>query len=84
MRTILDILIKAGGWHPGLHLKIENLLNMEVVIEAVDESSPTGLPALSVAHCGEQNGDLMCDPEMCFEIGFHDGPGTKPDLRQSD
>jgi len=27
-----------------------------------------GLPALSVAHYGEQNGDLMRDPEMCFEL----------------
>ncbi len=24
MRTILDILKKAGGWHPGLYLKIDN------------------------------------------------------------
>jgi hypothetical protein len=29
-----------------------------------------GLPAVSVAHYGEQNGDLMRDPEMCFEIGL--------------
>jgi hypothetical protein len=74
MRTILDILNKAGGWHPGLYLKIENLPYMELVIEAVDESGPMGLPAISVAHYGEQNGDLMRDPEMCFELGFHDGP----------
>jgi hypothetical protein len=24
MQTILDILRKAGGWHPGLYLKIDN------------------------------------------------------------
>jgi hypothetical protein len=29
-----------------------------------------GLPALSVCHYGEQNGDAMRDPEMCFELGF--------------
>ena len=28
---------------------------------------PNGLPAISVAHYGEQNGDLMRDPEMIFE-----------------
>jgi hypothetical protein len=84
MRTILDILNKAGGWHPGLYLKIENLPYMELVIEAVDESGPMGLPAISVAHYGEQNGDLMRDPEMCFELGFHDGPELNPFYYRND
>ena len=73
MKTILAILKEAGGWRPNLYLKIENLPYMELVIEAVDESGPCGLPALSVAHYGEQNGDLMRDPEMCFELGFAGG-----------
>ena len=71
MQTILDILKKAGGWHPGLYLKIDNAPYMELVIEAMDESGPMGLPALSVAHYGEQNGDAMRDPEMCFELGLY-------------
>jgi hypothetical protein len=33
-----------------------------------------GLPAISVCHYGEQNGDLMRDPEMCLEIGFAGKP----------
>jgi hypothetical protein len=37
---------------------------MALVIEAIEP----GLPGLSVAHYGEQNGDLMRDPEMCFEL----------------
>jgi len=41
---------------------------MELVIEAMGEPGPLGLPSLSVAHYGEQNGDAMRDPEMCFEI----------------
>ena len=69
MQTILDILTRAGGWHPGLSLEIDNQPYMALVIEALDESGPSGLPALSVAHYGEQNGDLMRDPEMCFELG---------------
>ena len=73
MQTILRILKQAGGWHHGLYLKIDNAPFMELVIEAVDESGPRGLPALSVAHYGEQNGDLMRDPEMCFELGFAGG-----------
>ena len=68
MQTILDIVRKAGGWHPGLYLKIDNSPFMELVIEAVDESGPCGLPAISVAHYGKQNGDAMRDPEMCFEV----------------
>ena len=43
---------------------------MALVIEATPEPGPLGLPGLSVAHYGEQNGDLMRDPEMCFELGM--------------
>ena len=73
MKTLLAILQKAGGWRPSLYVKIENPPYMPLVIEAVDESGPLGLPALSVCHYGEQNGDLMRDPEMCFELGNADG-----------
>ncbi len=69
MQTILQILSMAGGWHPGLSLRIKNLSYMALVIEALDESGPMGLPALSVCHYGERNGDPMCDPEMRFELG---------------
>ena len=41
---------------------------MALVIEATPEPGPTELPAISIAHYGEQNGDLMRDPEMCFEL----------------
>jgi hypothetical protein len=77
-KTILDILKKAGGWHPGQYLKIDNAPYMELVIEAMDESGPMGLPAISVAHYGEQNGDLMRDPEMCFELGVAGGAHLDP------
>ncbi len=78
VQTILDILKKAGGWHPGLYLKIDNAPFMELVIEALDESGPMGLPALSVAHYGTQNGDAMRDPEMCFELGLYGGAHLVP------
>ncbi len=84
MRTVLDILNKAGGWRPGLYLRIDNQPYMPLVIEAVDESGPMGLPALSVAHYSEQNGDLMRDPEMCFELGFNDGPELNPYFYRND
>jgi hypothetical protein len=78
MKTILDIIQKAGGWHPGLYLKINNPPYMQLVIEATDESGPCGLPAISVCHYGEQNGDLMRDPEMCFELGMAGGAHLNP------
>jgi hypothetical protein len=64
---------KGWGLEIDLYLRIENPPFMPLVIEAVDESGPCGLPALSVAHYGEQNGDLMRDPEMCFELGYAAG-----------
>ena len=73
MQTILQILKMVGGWHHGLHLHIDNAPYMSLVVEALDESGPMGLPALSVAHYGEQNGDLMRDPEMRFELGLAGG-----------
>jgi len=67
MKTILRILERAGGYRPSLSLKIENPPFMALVIEAIG-SGPLGSPAISIAHYGEQNGDLMRDPEMCFEL----------------
>ena len=78
MKTILAILKQAAGWHHGLYLKIENPPYMALVIEATDESGPCGLPALSVCHYGEQNGDAMRDPEMCFELGLAGGAHLNP------
>lgn len=68
MQTILRILERAGGYRPALYLKIENPPYMALVIEAVPEPGPLNLPAISIAHYGEQNSDLMRDPEMCFEL----------------
>jgi hypothetical protein len=68
MKTLLSILEGGGGWRHSLYLKIENPPYMELVIEAMDESGPLGLHSISVCHYGEQNGDAMRDPEMCFEI----------------
>jgi hypothetical protein len=84
MRMILNILSRAGGWHPSLCLKIENLPYTELVIEAIDEPGPIGLPAISFAHYGEQNGDLMRDPEMCFKLAVQNGPELVPFYYRND
>jgi hypothetical protein len=84
MKTILDILKKAGGWHSDLYLKIDNPPYMELVIEAMDESGPLGLPALSVAHYGLHNGDTMRDQEICFELGLAGGAHLDPFFWRND
>ena len=75
MQTVLRILKQAGRLAPRpVRCKHRQpALICLCVIEATDESGPCGLPALSVAHYGEQNGDLMRDPEMMFELGLAGG-----------
>jgi hypothetical protein len=84
MKTILNILKKAGGWRTGLYIKIENSPYLPLVIEAMDELGPFGLPAVSVCQYGEQNGDIMRDPEMRFELGFAGGAHLIPYLWRND
>ena len=68
MKTILHLIERAGGYRREFYLRIENPPYMALVIEATPEPGPLGSPGISVAHYGEQNGDLMRDPEMCFEL----------------
>ena len=68
MKTIVEILELAAPLKPGFHIRIENSPWMALVIEDIQQRGPNGSPLLSVAHYGEQNGDLMRDPEMLFEI----------------
>jgi hypothetical protein len=76
VKTIAAILEHAAPLEPGFHFKIENPPYMALVIEDIHELGPHGFPLISVAHYGEQNGDLMRDPEMLFEIYKH-GEETK-------
>jgi hypothetical protein len=56
----------------GISLSIENSPYMALTVESIGEG-PRGLPALSIAHYNVQGGDLMADPEMCFEMEIEDG-----------
>lgn len=76
MKTIAKILELAAPLEPGFHIKIENEPWMALVIEDIQQLGPHGFPLISIAHYGEQNGDLMRDPEMLFEISKH-GEETK-------
>jgi hypothetical protein len=66
MKTIEKIIALFGGID-GLHVSITNEPYMRLVIEHIGDG-PHGLPAISVAHYFELNGDLCQDPEMCFEV----------------
>jgi hypothetical protein len=68
MRTLALILMEAGTLDPGFHLHIDNPPWMPLDIEDILINGPNGLPTISVAHYGKQNGDPMRDPEMLFEI----------------
>jgi hypothetical protein len=47
---------------------------MRLCIEFVG-TGPRGMPLVSVAHYSEQQGDLMADPDLVFELGAdEDGP----------
>ena len=59
----------------GTSVKIENAPYMALCVENIG-LGPRSQTALSVAHYGEQNGDLMCDPEMCFELEIGEQPRT--------
>jgi hypothetical protein len=67
------ILTEAGVLRPGFQFRIENPPWMALVIEDLPARGPSGFRAVSVAHYGEQNGDLMRDPEMLFEMELKGG-----------
>jgi len=73
MNTVLQIIRESGGFHPGKSISIENEPWMRLSIEILPESGPTGHTVVSVAHYGEQNSDLMRDPEMLFEVCENNG-----------
>ena len=65
-KRVLDELTK-GLESVGDHRKLDNAAGafMAVAVEITDATSD-GYLYVSVAHYGEQNGDLMRDPEMIF------------------
>lgn len=67
MKTVAKIIDLLGGLQSFRHARVESSGFMPLVIERIG-TGPRNLPLVSVAHYGEQNGDLMADPEMTFEI----------------
>lgn len=46
---------------------------MDLVIENLQYADDKGNPIYSIAHYGEQNGDLMADPDMEIAVNNEDG-----------
>lgn len=69
MQTVEKIINLNGGLEALKEkaIKVMNDPYMPLCIEYIGEG-PRGLPTISVAHYYEQNGDLMRDPDMVFEI----------------
>lgn len=69
MQTVWEIIELFGGLDAlkRQHIRLENRGYMPLVIECVGEG-PRDLPLISVAHTYVQNGDVMYDPEMTFEV----------------
>jgi hypothetical protein len=68
VNTVWQIIQERGGLCPGISIALENEPWMRLVIEVLLEPGPAGHVVVSVGHYGEQNSDLMRDPEMLFEV----------------
>ena len=73
METIWTIIEEAGGLDAAANVRIENPPYQRLVIEMLPEGGPEGHRAVSIAHYGELNGDLIRDPEVCAEIVVEEG-----------
>lgn len=69
MRNVLKLIEENGGLDElkNRGLRIKNEVYMDLVIEYIGPG-PRGKDAVSVAHYYIQEGDMMRDPEVCFEL----------------
>jgi hypothetical protein len=69
MRNVQKIIDAKGGMATpkSRPILLESPGFMRLVIEHIGHG-PSGGELVSVAHYGEQNGDLMRDPEIVFEV----------------
>ena len=74
METVQQIIDLFGGLAKLRPIKLEVAGLMPLCIESIGTSlncGPHGGAMISVAHYYEQNGDLMRDPEIVFEVKDH-------------
>jgi uncharacterized protein DUF6908 len=79
MKTVEKIIEAFGGLEflNKDYIRLDNEPYMTLCIEYIGPG-PRGLPQISVAHYGQQNGDAMRDPDIVFEVDFETGMGWGP------
>ena len=55
------------------HKHFESAGYMDLVIENLQTTDSNGYPIYSISHYGEQNGDLMADPDMEIAVNHAEG-----------
>jgi hypothetical protein len=78
MKNVAKIIEIHGGLEAlkskPIRIEPPSLGFMRLCVEYV-ATGPRGMPMVSVAHYFEQNGDLMADPDLVFEVSAdEDGP----------
>lgn len=63
VKPFIEQVMKSGG---SVRFKSDGYMNLS--LEYLEYSDSYGNPVYSMAHYGEQNGDLMSDPEMTFSV----------------
>ena len=64
---MLKPFLDAANEHEG-YLKCKSEGYMDLTIERLYYNDVYGNPVYSITHYGEQNGDLMSDPDMTFSV----------------
>ena len=78
LKPFLEAVEKAGG-----HAHFTAPGYMDLSIESLGFQDHEGNPVFAMAHYGEQNGDLMADPDMTFSVNATDGT-IRPHTFQND
>jgi hypothetical protein len=69
LRTLPAIIERFGGLEQFTHVQLRTEGFMPLTIEKLEhERGPHGGVLVSVMHTHEQNGDLMRDPDVVFEV----------------
>lgn len=70
-KMILPYIEKIGEIERPIRFKASGF--MDLTVESLSYKDYYGNPVYSITHYGEQNGDLMCDPDMTFSINREAG-----------
>ena len=70
-RSIMPFILAADQNEGHKHFKASGY--MDLVIENLYTTDADGYPIYSITHYGEQNGDLMADPDMEIAINHSEG-----------